>query len=82
MPQIRLSACLNRLFSMFASWHKTIVNFENPSRPTFLTITTFINTMKEDNEWSGFSDSDAAKERHKQLQLLYLFQLLQLQLLN
>ena len=64
-PQIRLRACLNRLFSMFASWHKTIANFENPSRPTFLTITTFINTMEEDDEWNSFSDSNTReRETH------------------
>ena len=37
------------------------MNFENPSRPTFLTITTFINTMEEDDEWNGFNNSNARK---------------------
>ena len=37
-----------------------IVNFKNPSRPTFLTITTFINTMEEDNEWNGLNCWDGA----------------------
>ena len=67
-PQIWLSTCLNRLFSMFASWHKTIANFKNSSRPTFLTITTFINTMEEDDKWNSFSDSNAG-EREIQVAL-------------
>ena len=34
-------------------------------RPTFLTIATFINTVEEDDEWNGFSDSDAGeRETH------------------
>ena len=55
-PQIRLSACLNRLFSMFADNRE----HQNPSRPTFLTITTFINTVEEDNEWDGLNCRDGA----------------------
>ena len=37
------------------------MNFKNPSRPTFVTITAFINTIEEDNKWNGFSDSDAGE---------------------
>jgi hypothetical protein len=44
------------------------MNFENLSRLTFLTITTFINTIEEDDEWNGFSDSNAG-ERETQAAL-------------
>ena len=53
---------------MFVSWYKTIANFKNPLCLTFFTITTFINTMEEDDEWNGFSDSNAG-ERETQVAL-------------